>query len=100
MDVQITRNQQEGFAEETGAIRSMLEKDDLSIQSIRVTIVGETGSRKAARQSWEAVQEPPRSGVWDESEACHGRVLPGGLRGRWRGLCGGPQLSIGLLAPL
>ena len=33
--VQIIRNEQrEGFAEETGAIRSMLEKDDLSIQSI------------------------------------------------------------------
>lgn len=54
----------------------------------RVTIVGETGSGKATRQSWEAVQEPPWSVCLGRIRGVPWAVLPGGLRRAVeRGLC-------------
>lgn len=100
MDVQITRNQQRGLQKRLVRSEIYAWERWFEHSEHRVTIVVETGSRKATRQSWEAVQEPPRSACVGRIRGVPWAVLPGGpWRAVERPLCE-PQLSIGpLLAP-
>ena len=63
----------EGFAEEIGVIRFMLEKDDLSIQSTEWLELVKLGLGKQSGSHRRRWRSHLGQRVWDKSEACHGQ---------------------------